>query len=92
MHWMSPNSPRQKKARQSKSKFKAMMIDFFDIWGIVHIDWVSEGQTVNQVYYKEVLTNLHEWLKRRPEMWKNGLWDLHQDTQRPVCQDVFDET
>jgi len=28
MHWKSPSSPRQKKARQSKSKFKAMMIFF----------------------------------------------------------------
>jgi hypothetical protein len=33
------------------------------------MDWVPEGQTVNQVYYKEVLTNLHEQVKRRrPEM------------------------
>ena len=39
MHWKSPSSPRQKKARQSKSKFKAMMIIFFDIRGIVHVDW-----------------------------------------------------
>ena len=28
MHWKSPSSPRQKKARQSKSKFKAMMVVF----------------------------------------------------------------
>ena len=79
MHWKSPSSPRKKKARQSKSKFKAMMIVFFDIWGIVHVDWVPEGQTINQVY-KEVLTNLREWVRRRrPEMWKNGSWVLHHD-------------
>jgi len=39
------------------------------------------------------LTNLREWI-RSPEMWKNGSWVLHQqraNTQRPVCQDVFDE-
>ena len=29
MHWKSPGSPRQKKAQQSKSKLKAMMIVFF---------------------------------------------------------------
>jgi len=74
MHWKSPSSPRQKKARQSKSKCKAMMIFLFpDIRGIVHVDRVPEGQTVNQVYYKEVLTNLRERVRRRrPEMWKNG--------------------
>ena len=43
MHWKSPSSPRQKKALQSKSKFKALMIVFFDIRGIVHLDWVLEG-------------------------------------------------
>jgi len=41
---------------------------------------VPEGQNINQVYHKEVLTNLHERVRRRrPEMWKNGSWVLHQD-------------
>ena len=80
IHWKSPSSPSQKKAWQSKSKFKAMMIFFSDIRGIVHVDWVPESQTINQVYYKEVLTNLCEWVRRRPGMWKkNGSWVLHQD-------------
>ena len=56
IHWKSPISPRQKKARQSKSKFKAMVIVSSDIHGIVHVDWVPEGQIVNHVYYDEVLT------------------------------------
>ena len=57
-----------------------MMIVFFDIRGIVHVDWVPEGQTVNQVYYKEVLAILRERVRRkRPEMWKNVSWVLHQD-------------
>ena len=57
-----------------------MMIIFFDIRGIVHLDSVPEDQNVNQVYYKEFLTNIYERVKwRRPEMWKNGSWVLHQD-------------
>jgi len=80
MHWKSPSSPRQKKGPQSKSKCKEMMIVFFDIRGIVHVEWVPEGQTVNHVYYKEVLTNLRERVRRRrPEMWKHGSWVLHQE-------------
>jgi len=79
MHWKSPSSPMQKKARQSKSKFKAMMIcPPPDIRGTVHVGWVSKGQTVIQVYYKEVLTN-RERVRRRPEIWKNGSWFLHRD-------------
>ena len=37
----SPASPRMKKARMSKSKFKAMLIVFFDINGIVMTEWVQ---------------------------------------------------
>jgi len=29
------------------------------------VDWVPEGQTVNQVYYKEVVTDLCERVRRR---------------------------
>jgi len=28
------------------------MIVFFEIRGIVHVDWVPEGETVNQGHYK----------------------------------------
>jgi hypothetical protein len=52
---------REGESLKSKSNFKAMMIPFFfDIRGIVHIDWVPEGQTVNYIYSKEVLTTLRE--------------------------------
>ena len=50
----------QKKAFMSRSKFKAMLIVFFDIQGIVMAEWVPSGQTVNQQYYIEVLTKLRE--------------------------------
>ena len=70
-----------------------MMMDFFfDTRGIVHVDWAPEGQTFNQVYYKEVLTKLRERVRRRrPEMWKNGSWGSSPRHTRPVCQEVFDE-
>ncbi|VVC27038.1 Transposase, type 1 [Cinara cedri] len=68
-----------KKARMSKSKFKAMLIVFFDIWEIIFVKWVSSGQFVNQYYYKEVLIKLREGVKKkRSDLWKNG-WVLHQD-------------
>ncbi|VVC37276.1 Transposase, type 1 [Cinara cedri] len=43
-------------------------------------EWVPEGQTVNQVYYLSVLATLRERVrKKRPELWKNNSWILHQD-------------
>jgi histone-lysine N-methyltransferase SETMAR len=77
---MVPGHQGKKKARKNESNFKTMAIVFLGIRGIVHIDWVLEGETLNQVYYKEVLTVLHEWVRRkRPEVWKNGSWILHHD-------------
>ena len=47
-----------KKARMSKSKFKVMLIVFFDINGIVMTEWVPEGQTVDQTYFLKALGTL----------------------------------
>jgi len=76
MQWKSTSSPRtkkeeeEKKARMSRSKtFKAMLIVFFDMQGIVMAEWVPSGQTVNQQYYIEVLPKLRECVRRkRPEL------------------------
>ena len=44
------------------------------------IEWVPEGQTVNQQYYLTVLATLRERVrKKRPVLWKNKSWILHQD-------------
>jgi hypothetical protein len=40
MQLKSAISPRPKRARMSCSKFKAMLIVFFDIQGIVMVEWV----------------------------------------------------
>jgi len=77
MQWKSTSSPRPKKTRVSHSKFKAMLIVFFDIRSIVMAEWVPSGQTVNQQYNIEVLMKLRERVRRkRPELWRNG-WILH---------------
>ncbi|XP_071879535.1 protein GVQW3-like [Anas platyrhynchos] len=56
--WHTPVSPRPKKARMSKSKQKSMLICFFDRHGVIHKEFVPPGQTVNAVFYVEVLTRL----------------------------------
>jgi hypothetical protein len=56
---------KKKKALKSKSNFKATMITSFDIRETFRTDWVSEGQTVNQAYYNDVLTTLSERVRRK---------------------------
>jgi len=82
MQWNSTSSPRPKKACMSHLKFKAMLIVFFDIQGILMAEWVPSGQTVNQQYYTEFLTKFRECVRRKqPELWRNG-WILHQENAR----------
>jgi len=78
--WKSPGSPRPKKVRQSRSRSKSMLIMFFDIRGIVHHEFVPQGQTVNAGFYCSVLRRLREDIRRkRPELWRAGNWLLHDD-------------
>ncbi|UYV64650.1 hypothetical protein LAZ67_3001497 [Cordylochernes scorpioides] len=51
--WHTKSSPRPKKWR-----IKTMIIVFFDIRGIVHCEFVPQGQTVNSAFYLEVLRRL----------------------------------
>jgi hypothetical protein len=51
-----------------------MLLTFFDIRGSVLYEFVPNGQTVNQVYYLEVLER-----QKRPKLFANS-WILHHDT------------
>ena len=82
--WKHAGSPRPKKARQSKSTHKILMIPFFDSTGMIYMHWVPSGQTVNKEYYVEVLRELRE----RPALFKLGLWDFHQDNA-PVHNSIL---
>ena len=42
-----------------------MLLTFFDIRGIVYYEFVRTGQTLNQVYYLEVLERLREKVRRK---------------------------
>jgi len=66
--------------------------DFFDIQGVINIDWVPEGQTVNQIYYKNVLTNLRERVTKTRHV-EECLMDSSQraSTKRAICEEVFGE-
>jgi histone-lysine N-methyltransferase SETMAR len=64
----------------SRSSTKTMLIVFFDIRGIVHREFVPQGQTVNKKFYCEVLQRLRENIRRkRLDLWRMKNWILHDD-------------
>lgn len=78
--WRLPTEPKPKKARQSRSKVKVMLTVFFDYRGVVHSEFLPEGETVNKEYYLSVMRRLREQIRRkRPDLWKENSWILHHD-------------
>ena len=88
--WKHAGSPRSKKARQSKSTNKLLMIPFFfDSTGMIYMHWVPTGQTVNKEYYVEVLREFRKrFHQKRPALFKSGQWHFHQDNA-PVHNSIL---
>ena len=53
--WVGETSLRPKKFRFQKSRVKTMLVILFDWQGVIHKEFVLEGETVNAVYYKGVM-------------------------------------
>ena len=71
-------SPKLKKAKQSESTHKFLMILFFDSTGMIYMHLVPTGQTVNKEYYVEVLREFRKrFLGKRPALFKLGQWHFH---------------
>ena len=71
--WRHAGSPSPKKARQSKSTHKLLMILFSDSTGMIYMHWVPTEQTVNKEYYVEVLREFRKRFRRkRPAFFNIG--------------------
>ena len=90
MHWKTANSPRIKESKTKQIKVQAI-VDCL-VKGVVMEDWVPEGSTVNQYYYKHVLEKLREDTeKKNSQFWKNE-FILHHDNapvHTTISQEVF---
>ena len=87
--WKHAGSPRPKKARQSKSTPKLLMIPFFDSTGMIYMHWVLTGQTVYEEYYVKVLREFRKRFRRkRPALFKSGQWHFHHD-KAPIYNTIL---
>ena len=87
--WKSPASPKGKKVPLQKSKVKTMLVCFYDSRGIIHHEFVPEGQTVTGIFYFSVMESLWKRIRRvRPENSAPGTWFLLHDNA-PVHRAVY---
>jgi len=57
-----------------------MLVIFFDWQGVIHKEFVPEGEIINAVYYKVVMERLLNRIRRvRPGVCESGDWFLLHD-------------
>jgi len=80
MEWRHSGSPRPKKFRVQKSAGKVLASIFWDQDGILPIDYLPMGQTINAEYYSSLLVQLKDILKeKRRGKFTKGVLFLHHN-------------
>jgi len=75
--WIGETSSRPKKLQFQKSRVKIMLVIFFNWQGVIHKEFVQEGETINAVCYKDVMERLLNRIRHvRPGMCESGDWLL----------------
>ena len=65
MEWRHSGTPRPKKFRVQKSAGKVLASIFWDQYGILLIDYLPKGQTINAEYCSSLLVQLKDILKEK---------------------------
>ena len=64
LEWKNASLPRPKKARL-KSKIKVKPIVFFNVRGIVHVEFLPQRQSINQNVCKDILRRLMRLVREK---------------------------
>ncbi|UYV72145.1 hypothetical protein LAZ67_9001957 [Cordylochernes scorpioides] len=84
LSWEMKNGCTDMIPRLRGNQTTCLLITFFDVKGLVHYEFVPEGQTINQQYYLDVLRRLREAVRqKRPKKWHPKNWLLHHDNALP---------
>jgi len=76
------NSPKPKELQFQKSGVKTMLIVFFDAVGVIHREFVPEGQKVNAEFYVGGLDRLLKRIRRvRMAKFQSSEWFLLHDNE-----------
>jgi hypothetical protein len=85
MTWKLPHSPVKKKFKTVQFPGKVMATVFWDVHGVLLVDFTPSGSTINVAAYQETLKRLKEAIRRkRPGLLTKGLVvPLVHDNARP---------
>ena len=75
VEWRHSGSPRPKKFRVQKSAGKVLASIFWDQDGILLIDYIPKGQTINAKYYSFLLVQLKDILKEKKHYKQSSVYD-----------------
>ncbi len=80
LEWRPKGGARPQKALRNKAAKKTMAILFFDTLGVVHLEFLPRGQTIDSDFWISVVKCLKESIRRkRPVMWRGGGFDGKTD-------------
>ena len=80
MEWHHPQSPRTKKFKTTPSAGKLMITVFWDIGGVILVDVMARGETINSDAYIRTLQKLKERYRRlRPNRNPGGMLIQHDN-------------
>lgn len=78
--WLEAGESRPKRPRTQQSAGKVLASIFWDAKGIIFIDYLEKGKTINSEYYMSLLTRLKEEIAaKRPHMNKKKLLFHHDN-------------
>jgi len=66
----------------SESQMKTALTTLYNIKGIVHFEFIPQGQIFSEAYYVEIVKWLQVVCQKRPELWSSN-WILHHDNAPP---------
>ncbi len=85
MQWLAKGEDRAQVAHRSRSTKKVLMVPFFDIKGVVYVEYLLNG-TVNKHVFKAMLQRAWESVRTRRgfQVWRHGdQYKLHMDNAGP---------
>jgi histone-lysine N-methyltransferase SETMAR len=89
MTWKHPQSPVTKKFKVARSAGKIMATVFWDMEGVLLVDYTPKGETINAAAYEQSLMRLKSAIRRkRPGLLRSGVLLLHDNARPHVANKI----